>query len=396
LKLYSQKQIIYLVCSHVSKRDFERLGIKNWIDNGWKVEVFDITKFLFPSFSKYINENKSSFYFEGLRVFQNINEVLSTLNNLKNKVVFIDNIGFSTAEQRIRKAARDHGVLVRIKLGSHPEPKYKKNIPNLFRLIKNPITLVNKIIFFFKEKIEKIVAKKYFPDYFVVGGIKSMSGINDKKTSIIKAHNMDYDFFIHEKQVKLNKKTNSIVFIDGGGAYHTDDIRLGLTPGVTADNYYPVINRGLHEIEKSLKLNIKIAAHPKSNFEISQKKYNHPIFENKTFELIRDADIVVSHNSTSLQWAIIMKKPIILVKTDEIENASYAKNFKNSIDEFAVILGKRVVNLSQLSSVNNWKDYLNVDDEKYEKYIENYVKTKGSPEKLLWNIVIEYIEKDLF
>ena len=123
MKLYSQKQIIYLVCSHVSKRDFERLGIKNWIDNGWKVEVFDITKFLFPSFSKYINENKSSFYFEGLRVFQNINEVLSTLNNLKNKVVFIDNIGFSTAEQRIRKAARDHGVLVRIKLGSHPEPK---------------------------------------------------------------------------------------------------------------------------------------------------------------------------------------------------------------------------------------------------------------------------------
>ena len=230
----------------------------------------------------------------------------------------------------------------------------------------------------------------------MVGGIKSMSGINDKKTSIIKAHNMDYDFFIHEKQVKLNKKTNSIVFIDGGGAYHTDDIRLGLTPGVTADNYYPVINRGLHEIEKSLKLNIKIAAHPKSNFVITQKKYNHPIFENKTFELIRDADVVVSHNSTSVQWAVIMKKPIIFVTTDEIENAPYAKSVKNVIDEFATVLGKRVVNLSQLSSVNNWKDYLNVDDEKYEKYIENYVKTKGSPEKLLWNIVIEYIEKDLF
>lgn len=396
MKLYSQKKIIYLVCSHVSKRDFKRLGIKNWIDHGWKVEVFDITKFLFPSFSKYINENKFNADFEGLIVFQNINEVLSTLNNLKNKVVFIDIIGFSSAEQRIRRVARDHGVLVRLKLGSIPEPKYKKNTLNLFRLIKNPITLVEKLIFFFKKKIEKIVAKKYFPDYFVVGGIKSMSDINDKNTSIIKAHNLDYDFFIHEKQVKLNKKTNSIAFIDGGGAYHSDDIRLGLTPSVTADNYYPVINRGLHEIEKSLKLNIKIAAHPKSNFAITQKKYNHPIFENNTFELIRDADVVVSHSSTSLQWAVIMKKPIIFVTTDEIENAPYAKSFKNSIYEFATIIGKRVVNLSQLSSVNNWKDYLNVDDEKYEKYIENYVKTKGSPEKLVWNIVIEYIEKDLF
>ena len=130
MKLYSQKKIIYLVCSHVSKRDFKRLGIKNWIDHGWKVEVFDITKFLFPSFSKYINENKFNADFEGLIVFQNINEVLSTLNNLKNKVVFIDIIGFSSAEQRIRRVARDHGVLVRLKLGSIPEPKYKKNTLN--------------------------------------------------------------------------------------------------------------------------------------------------------------------------------------------------------------------------------------------------------------------------
>ena len=29
------------------------------------------------------------------------------------------------------------------------------------------------------------------------------------------------------------------------------------------------------------------------------------------------------------------------------------------------------------------------------KYIETYIKTKGSPEKLVWDIVIEYIEKDL-
>ena len=82
--------------------------------------------------------------------------------------------------------------------------------------------------------------------------------------------------------------------------------------------------------------------------------------------------------------------------TININKKSYAKIFNKDIDLFATVLGKRVVNLSQLSSVNNWKDYLNVDDEKYEKYIENYVKTKGSPEKLVWNIVIEYIEKDLF
>jgi len=396
LKLYNQKQVIYLVSYPLGIRDFKRFGIKNWINHGWKVKVFDVTKFLFPGFWKYIDGDKFSVNFEGLTIFQNVNEVLSTLNNLQNKVIFIDIIGFSSGEQRIRKAARDHGILVRIKIGSIPEPEYKKKIPNLFRLIKNPITLVDKLIYFVKKKIEKIRAERYFPDYCVVGGIKSMSGINNKNTSIIKAHNLGYDLFIKEKQIKLNKKTNSIVFIDGGGAYHADDVRLGLVPSVTADNYYPVINLGLHEIGKSLKLNIKIAAHPKSNFGIMQKKYNHPLFENKTFELIRDADVVVSFSSTALEWAVIMKKPIILVTTDEIQNAFYAKSYAKYIDIFATTLGKKVVNLSHLSSVNNWKDYLNIDDEKYEKYIENYVKTKESPKKLVWDIVIEYIEKDLF
>ena len=77
------------------------------------------------------------------------------------------------------------------------------------------------------------------------------------------------------------------------------------------------------------------------------------------------------------------------------QNEFYARSYANHINVFASVLGKKIVNLSDLSSINKWKDYLNVDEEKYEKYIETYIKTKGSSEKLLWNIVIEYIEKDL-
>lgn len=396
MSLYNKKQVIYLISSPLGEREFVRFGIKKWINHGWKVEVFDFTKFLFPGFWKYIDGNKFSVNFEGLTIFQNVNEVLSILNNLQNKVVFIDNIGFSSVEQRIRKAARDHGVLVRIKIGSIPEPKYKKNIPNLFLLIKNPIVLIDKIIFFIKKKIEKNRAERYFPNYCVIGGIKSMSGINHKKTSIIKGHNRAYDFFINKKHTKSNKKEKFLVFLDENAPYHSDYVRLGIRPFVTADKYFPVINLGLSEIAKSLNLKIKIAAHPRSNFEIMKKKYNHPLFENKTFELIRDADVVVSHSSTALEWAAIMKKPIIFVTTDEMQSEFYAKSYLQSVDSFAIALGKKVVNFSHLPSINNWKDYLNIDAKKYEKYIENYVKTKESPKKLVWDIVIEYIEKDLF
>ena len=149
---------------------------------------------------------------------------------------------------------------------------------------------------------------------------------------------------------------------------------------------------GLDLIAKSLKLNIKIAAHPRSNYEVKKIKYKLPIIKNKTFELIKDADVVIGHYSTSLQWAVIMKKPIILITTDEIYNDVYQK----LIDSTAKVLGKKVLNINKVSRVNNYKNYLNVDNKKYEKYIETYVKIKDTPEKLLWNIVIEHIENDLF
>lgn len=402
MNLYNQKKVIYLISSPLSERDFKRFGIKNWINQGWKVNVFDFTFFLYPKFWKFINGYKASYNFEGLKIFHNINEALAVLQSLENKVVYIDFLGFSAAEARIRKVAQRNGALVRMLLGSIPEPKSKQNIFNIFSLIKSPIISLEKLFFFIQKKFEQIRAKRTIPDYAVVSGAKSMLSVNNKKTSVIKAHNFDYDLFIKEKlnklnkQTKLNKKEKFIVFLDEDGPYHSDFIRLGIRPFVTADKYFPVIDLGLSEIAKSLKLNIKIAAHPRSNYNVKQIKYKHTIIENKTFELIRDADVVVAHMSTAIQWAVIMKKPIIFLTTDEIKNTFYGKSYKKYINHFATTLGSRVVNLNDFSHIINWKDYLSIDKEKYKKYINTYVKTKGSPEKLFWDIVIKNIEKDLF
>ena len=141
---YNKKKVIYLVRSPLSARDFKRFGIKNWINHKWETKVFDITKFLNPGFWRHADGDKLSFNFEGLTIFQNINDVLSTINNLQNKVVFIDILGFSNAEMRIRAAARAHGVLVKIKLGFIPKAKINKNIWELFSLIKNPIAFIKK------------------------------------------------------------------------------------------------------------------------------------------------------------------------------------------------------------------------------------------------------------
>lgn len=396
MNLYNQKKVIYLISSPLSERDFNRFGIKNWVNKGWKVNVFDCTFFLFPKFWKFINGDKLSCNFEGLKIFHNINEALAAIQSLENKVVYIDFLGFSAAETQIRKVAHRNGVIVRMSLSSIPEPKSKKNIFYVLSLIKNPIISFEKLIFLIQTKLEQIRAKGTIPDYLVVGGTKSMLDVNNKKTLVIKAHNFDYDFFIKEKQTKLNKKEKFLVFLDEDGPYHSDYIRLGMKPFVTANKYFPVIDLGLSEIARSLNLKVKIAAHPRSNYGSKQIKYKHPIIENKTFKLIRNAEVIVAHSSTALQLAIIMKKPIIFITTDEIQNKSYARSYAKTINYFATELGSRVVNLNEVSNIINWKDYLSIDKEKYKKYIDTYVKTKGSPKKLSWDIVIKNIEKDLF
>ena len=394
---YTKKNVIYFINSPLSKRDFNRFGIQTWINWGWKVKVFDITIILCPKFWSYIDgskRSKISVDFEGLIIFQNINDLISELNKLKKKIVFIDLLGVGNIENTIRKIAKTHGVVVKLNLGSIPSPQIS-SIWEKISLLKRPIVLADTLKQFLKKSFVKILAKKYYPDYFVIAGSALMAGANKKEISIIQAHNFDYDFFLKEKNTKQNKDSNFLVFLDEDGPYHSDYIHQGIKPYVTAKNYYPAVDLGLDVIAKSLKLNIKIAAHPRSNYENKQIKYQHPILENKTFELVRDADVVVGHSSTALQWAVMMNKPIILVTTNEIQNAFYAKNYLKLINSFASELGKKVINLDNLSKIKNINTYLSIDKEKYKKYIETYIKTKGSPEKLIWDIVIEKLEKDL-
>lgn len=393
-----KKEVIFLIRSPLSQRDFARFDIKNWVDRGWETKIFDITKFLDPKYWEKMNGDKLSVNFEGLIIFQNINDIIHYLNNLQNKVVFIDHFEHSSIEMKLRKIAQKHGVLVEFRLGTIPqysEENHKINYLKLLSFIINPIKANYFLVNYIKNKFKKIRVKKYFPDYVVVSGTKSMLGINEKKTLVIKAHNFDYDIFIRENQIKLKRDINYLVFLDEYGPYHDDYMRAGTLPWVSAKNYYPVIDSGLQEIAKALKLNIKIAAHPRSNYENIQLKYKHQIIKNKTFELIKGADLVIAHHSTAVQMAVLLKKPIIFVTTDEIENKFFSIDYLKSINLFAKKLGKKVINLSQPSNVNNWEEHLKVDKVKYQDYIQKYIKIKGTPEKLASNIVIEYFENNL-
>lgn len=193
-----------------------------------------------------------------------------------------------------------------------------------------------------------------------------------------------------EKDKNFDNGQNSIVFLDEYGPYHPDYFREKKKPYVTANNYFPTIDYGLAQLAKYLKLDIKIASHPRSDYKSKIIKYKYPTIKNKTFKLIKKSKIVVAQTSTSIQWAVLMKKPIIFVTTNEIQNNK--DNFAQDINFFAEKLGKKVINLSNIDTYDNFDEYLTINYENYEKYIENYIKVSSSPNKLIWENVVETIE----
>ena len=71
--MISQRQVVYLTTSPLSKRDYDRYGIQRWLDRCWNIKVVVLIKFIKPLFRNYVNGDKLSVGFNGLKVFEDGN-----------------------------------------------------------------------------------------------------------------------------------------------------------------------------------------------------------------------------------------------------------------------------------------------------------------------------------
>ena len=99
--------------------------------------------------------------------------------------------------------------------------------------------------------------------------------------------------------------------------------------------------------------------------------------------------MVVCHDSTAVQFAVLFGKPAIFVTTDELK-ITYEGS---SIATMAAELGKSPINLDRGDlQAMDWPMELDIDAGKYSEYRRKYIKTDGSPEMPLWEIVIDHVE----
>jgi hypothetical protein len=138
-------------------------------------------------------------------------------------------------------------------------------------------------------------------------------------------------------------------------------------------------------------LQLRIAAHPRARYFQRHGDYFEgiPIEYGKTAELIRDCEVVVCHDSTAIHFAVLFGKPLLFVTSDELIPSYEGR----SIAQAAAALGKSAVNLDRPLGSLDWGKELQVDPEKYREYKNKYIKLDGSPERPMWEVIIDHVEK---
>ncbi len=217
----------------------------------------------------------------------------------------------------------------------------------------------------------------YYPHAFPVG----------KKTRVLWTHVFMYDAILAQASEESAPAPTAVF----AGQY-APLLRLpGYTNTITPENYYGALQRLFDYIKSESGLEIIKTTHPWGDIDALRAHLRGVRFERgKSLGFIRQAQLTIGHCTTALFFAIYYKKPILFVTTDELERMS---DYGPYTAAWARELGRPVINLDHVHPADiDWTATMAVDDAAYNRFIERYIKTPGSPERPVWDCIYDAIQ----
>jgi len=385
-------RIIILSEVGFSERDYFRWGL-NKIENFFEVKIFDFTKISYPHFFEVHREKiyKTKNYLE----VEKVNEAKNLIEKFK-PTFAIDNMTPHSNNSKIIRAFLKERKVKTIHIQSGLVPAVNRTIfekiHRFFFLILRPSIFYSKINRIIRNKLSGQNKEKNC-DIILLSGLKGLNKVNKNK-KIIFSHSYDYEFYLnYEKNLKdkNNFKKNFIVFLDQYLPSHPGAIMRGEKPKASKEKYYPAINSFFSFLEKKSNKKVIIAPHPRADYDDFNPFQNRQLVKEKTIELVRNADIVLAHTSTSISYAILYEKPIIFLTSNEIR-LSY-DDFR--IDSLSRELGSKLYNIDKKKyeiDFNNLDDVNKINKVKYQNFTNSYIKHPKSENISNWDIFIKYLQ----
>ena len=370
-------------------------------------EVWDLSRVINKKFSKIIYGQQSSkknvLYFQN--IFQFVLYLYKEIYKKSFKLYFFDKLkptslnavvirvilNFLIKRKNIKVLTEQIPGIPIVYAGDHAENLNQKIkeiflllLDNRFRLIF-VIKLIKRFLF---NKVNVILPLIY--DFILVLG--SNNDIIQGKN--IYAHSWDYSQYLMKSSIRDNTSEinkNYAVLLDAPAPYFPDDkILTSEKERLSKNVWYPKLNNFLNFLDLKYNLDTIIAGHYKTCFESPSKVFNgREVLYGETLELVFNSQFVITRESTSISFAVIFRKPIIFIYSDQLKSD---KVQMASIKLLARTLGTIPVNIENLSE--NLNLFLTVDEEKYAEYERRYLSQGHSIKPNSQIIYEEFIERE--
>jgi hypothetical protein len=326
----------------------------------------------------------------GYHIVSDIEQLLLHIEKVKNNSIAIDFIGTGSKARRIRMILKEFGI-DRVILQAGLLPTQNDLVVNNFgvNLLNDSISFLKKIV----RSIKRCIMSTPFPQIALCSGLAGLNdpilvGVNHK----VFGHSFDYDLYLASQDQSEFKPSPYAVFLDEDMVYHSDYEHASLKPPATEGAYYGSMTKFFNEFERVAGIPIKVAAHPRSRYDLRPELWGMRSLEyGNTAQLVRDASIVLCHQSTSISFAVLWKKPLIYLTTNEINSSFLGPR----ILLCSRLLAAPLYNVDHLNVIPSIESLTMINETAYAKYKEQYIKLPNTPEIPLWDIFAQYIKYEL-
>jgi len=396
------KTLIVLTNQPLTKHNFIRFGVgstyKNWKIKYWSILPL-INKKIYKDYTKKGSRYKKNKNFKVIFSYSNL---IAELKKLPKNFFYLNNGGnFILASLIERFLFIKGGRKIIFKVSPEIELNLftTQSIKN-YILKNNILVILKRIIFMLKDKLSLFISKKisninselvFVFNNYMVKKIKT-----DYNKKLIKINSPEYELFLKTKnKKKIKTKRKSIVFIDD---VIEDNFDYKLTYAQDSNrkkvDYWTSMEQLFNYLKKNfVNFDIKIAAHHRRNkYDLPLKKYK--FFFDQTPELIKNSDIVLSHNSFACQLAVLYNKPLIFLISDYYKKHHY--NAYLLTQELSKTLGSPIINVEKYSLKPNAKDVIKsvkINQKKYGEYKKKYIHHQKNKNYGSWSTILKYIEK---
>jgi len=371
-----------------TRRDYDRFGVDLLREN-FHVSILDCTSWLKPEFWK--KYSALAYHCTGYKEVADFDSFVANLDGSA-QAIAIDFLGggaksttarIELKNRQIPRAVILHGLL--------PRPEYKRS-ERLRRFLHS--NTLRSALRKLARKGRQIIYREPPADLVVLTGAASLKEARVQRTvNRVWAHTFDYDVYLNNGHQELELGERYAVFLDEDMAFHLDYDHSGIEPPTTPGRYYPVMNRFFERFERANGMRVIVAAHPRSHYELHPEVWSgRTLIRNKTAQLVRGADCVLGHSSTSLSFAVLWRKPILFLSSNDLANSHLGPHIALRSN----LLHRPLVNVDEChDAVPDPDALLAVDEDAYSRYVAEFIKFPGSPDLPAWQIFSEFVMRNL-